>query len=643
MIIATAGHVDHGKTSLIKALTGTDTDKLPEEKKRGLTIELGFAYYHHHDDTAIGFIDVPGHHRFIANMLTGIAAIDFALVVIAADDGPMPQTHEHLAALNLMGLTHAAIVITKTDSVSQEQLSAVKEQVDQLVATTNFSRSRYFYVSSLNGDGIDSLRQHLIQQTQSISTRSTEGSFRLAVDRRFVVDGIGLVITGTVHSGAAAIGDEVVISPKGQYARIRSIHQENRAVNHSRAGHRCAINLTGTDINIDTVTTGSWIVHPSAHHPRQRFDGKLHVLNSEQKPLQHWTPVHLHIGASHLTGRVAVLTQNKTILPGDEGDIQIVLEKSIIAMWNDKFIIRDQSATRIIGGGYIIDPNAPARNRGKSWRQNDRDSHCLSDPSEALIQLTTSHPEGYLATPFLNGRNINDNQQTKLLNTLDTKLEKIKSGHQLILLTKSRRQELNDECLELLASFHNDHVNLLGCSPDVLFQSLATKVMKPVFNNVVTTLRQQGLIKHRGQVLHLPDHNPSLTADDERFLTRFLALMPTHDLCPPVLYEMAKKMLMDPSDLLEKLDYLSSMGALIGIQQQRYFAPEKLKEIAQHTETLFKTDMNQGFTAADFKNATGIGRRPTIQILEFFDRAGLTLRQGNYRIPIRTASEIFGE
>ncbi len=643
MIVATAGHVDHGKTSLIKALTGTDTDtdRLPEEKKRGLTIELGFAYYHH-NDTAIGFIDVPGHHRFIVNMLTGIAAIDFALLVIAADDGPMPQTREHLTALNLMGITHAAIVITKADSVSEAQLSAVKKQADQLVGKTNFAQSPQFTVSSLNGNGIDLLREHIVQHAQSIPARSTEGNFRLAVDRRFVVGGIGVVVTGTVHSGSVAIGDEVVISPSGLRARIRSIHQENRAVACSSAGHRCAINLTGPGINIDTIATGSWIVHPSAHHPRLRFDGKLRVLNSEKKPLQHWTPVHVHMGAAHVTGRVAVLTHDKIILPGDDGDIQIVLENSIPLMWNDKFIVRDQSATRIIGGGYIIDPNASARNRGKSWRQNDRDAHNLPNASDALIQLTTSHPEGYLAIPFLSGRNLSDNQQLSILNTLDANLTTVKSGHHLILLTKSRWQQLSDECLELLTSFHCDNVNLLGCSPDVLFQSLATNVMKPVFREIVTELRQRGLVNHSGQVLHLPDHNPCLTDEDAVFLANLLMLTPKHQLCPPVAHEIADKMFMDPTDLLQKLDYLSSMGALIGIQQQRYFSPEQMQAIAQHAETLFKTDTLQGFTAADFKNATGIGRRPTIQILEFFDRSGLTHRQGNYRTLLRSVSDVFG-
>jgi selenocysteine-specific elongation factor len=642
MIVATAGHVDHGKTALIKALTGTDTDRLPEEKKRGLTIELGFAY-HHNEDIAVGFIDVPGHQKFIANMLTGIAALDLALLVIAADDGPMPQTYEHLAALNLMGLTRAAIVITKTDRVNSEQLRTVIAQVNQLVANTHFAKSPYFYVSSLQGDGIDLLRQHILQCAQSGPSRSTEGNFRLAVDRRFVVDGIGLIVTGTVHSGSIAVDDEVVISPTGQRARIRSMHQENRAVSASSAGHRCAINLTGAAITINTVTPGSWIVHPSAHHPRQLFDGKLRVLPSELKPLQHWTPVHVHIGASHLTGRVAVLTDNKIIFPGDEGDIQIVLEQSIPVIWNDKFIIRDQSATRLIGGGHITDPNAAAQNRAKPWRKNDRNAHGLSSANEALLQLATLHPEGYIATQFLDGRNMTATEREKLLITLETELTRINSGDQLILLTTLRWRQLNDECIELLGSFHDANSNLLGCPADVLFKSLAINIMKPVFNAIVTQLCRRGLVKHRGQVLHLVDHDPRLSVEDETFLETFLALTPEHQLCPPVVHEMAAKMSMDPTDLVQKLDYFSAMGKLIGIQQQRYFTPAKIREIIRLTETLFAADKNQGFTPADFKTATGIGRRPAVQILEFFDRSGLTLRQHNHRSMIAAASDILGD
>ena len=642
MIIATAGHVDHGKTSLIKALTGTDTDKLPEEKKRGLTIEAGFAYYHC-DNIALGFIDVPGHHRFIGNMLAGIAAIDFALLVIAADDGPMPQTAEHLAALYLTGVTRAAIVITKVDRVSDAQLVDVKQRIDLLLADTPLAQSPHFHVSSLHGDGVGPLLNHIVQQARLLPDRDSQGNFRLAVDRRFIVDGTGLIVTGTVHSGSATVGDELVISPGGQRVRIRSMHQDNRPTTSSCVGHRCAINLGGQGLGINSVKPGSWLVHPSAHHSSKRLDASFHLLNSESKPLQHWTPVHIHTGASHLTGRIAVLTDNKVISPGHQGDVQIVVETPIPVLWNDKFIVRDQSATRIIGGGHIIDPNAPARNRTKAWRQRDRGAHRLTNASDAMMQLAHNHPEGYSVTSFLQGRNYHDQHQSDIIKQLPKGLVLIDKGNQKFIIPRSRWQQVGDELLNVLLLLHRNTPTLLGSSPETLSQALSEPVLKPVFASVVTDLRQRGKLKHSGQVLHLPDHNPSVSVQDKKFLMQFLALLPEDQLCPPVAHEIAKKMGLDPVELIAKLDYLSSMGQLVGIQQQRYFLPKSLQDIAQQLERLAETASDKGFTAADFKNTTGIGRRPSVQLLEFFDRAGLTRRNGNYRFLVGTPTEVFGD
>ena len=307
MIVATAGHVDHGKTALVRALTGVDTDRLPEEKKRGLTIDLGFAYHPLDAEHVLGFVDVPGHERFVRNMLAGVGSIDLALVVVAADDGVMPQTREHTAILDLLGVSECIAVVSKVDKVDAARADEVSGQIDALLSDTGMRRAKIHRVSALSGAGVEALAGALRERALGLAARAADGRFRLCVDRAFMLRGAGLVVTGTVHAGVAATGERLVVTPSGYEARIRGIHAQDRPAGHARAGQRCALNLAGRDIEAGAIVRGDWLVDRTLHAPTDRIDVRLRVLPGEPRPVRHWTPVHAHLAAAHSTARVAVL------------------------------------------------------------------------------------------------------------------------------------------------------------------------------------------------------------------------------------------------------------------------------------------------------------------------------------------------
>ena len=358
MIVGTAGHVDHGKTALVHALTGVDTDRLKEEKERGITIDLGFAYLPAPDGAILGFVDVPGHEKFVHNMLAGAGGIDFVLLVVAADDGVMPQTREHLAIVDLLGVNRGIVALTKVDLVSADRREAVAAEVLQSIEGTGLAGSEIVPASTVSGEGIDALRMRLFDAGQTIERRAASGRFRLAVDRSFSLTGIGTVVTGTVLSGAVSVGDEVKISPSGTSARVRSIHAQNRPVNRGQGGERCALNLAGDGIAKDAVRRGDMVLDPELHAPTDRIDASLRVLRSELKPIPQWMPVRLHHASAEVGARVALLSDGP-IIPGEEARVQLVLDRPIAAAAGDRFVLRDTSAQRTIGGGRFLDLRGP--------------------------------------------------------------------------------------------------------------------------------------------------------------------------------------------------------------------------------------------------------------------------------------------
>ncbi|HEY6733579.1 MAG TPA: selenocysteine-specific translation elongation factor, partial [Roseiarcus sp.] len=345
MIVGLAGHVDHGKTALVKVLTGIAGDRLKDEKARGITIDLGFAYMPTRSGPPIGFIDVPGHERFVHTMLAGASGVDFALLTIAVDDGIMPQTLEHLAILDLLGVDRGAVVITKADLASPEAIENVAREAKAMIAATTLAQAEVLTVSALTGAGVDALRAHLEEASGAVRDRAAGKRFRLAVDRVFTLSGVGVVATGTVLSGSVHLGDRIQLSPSGLLARVRSLHAQNRPAEAAHAGERCALNLTGSGITKDAVRRGDVALDPELHAPTDRIDARIRVLPTEKKPIGQWFPVRLHHAATEAGARI-VLFDDKPIAPGEEANVQLILDRPIAATTHDRFVVRDASAQR---------------------------------------------------------------------------------------------------------------------------------------------------------------------------------------------------------------------------------------------------------------------------------------------------------
>src|SRR5260221_6222866 len=391
-LVGTAGHIDHGKTGLVKALTGIDADRLPEEKRRGMTIDLGFAYVAL-ASRVVGFVDVPGHERFVHNMLCGVPGIDVALLVVAADDGPMPQTREHLAILDLLGVSRGMVALTKVDRVAPERLKEVAVEIGALLDLTSLAGAPVFPLSSVSGQGVDALRVYLEKAARETELRGAQGNFRMSVDRCFTIAGAGLVVTGTAMSGEIAVGDQVRALLAGASARVRSIHAHNTPAERGRAGQRVALNLAGIDGRAP-IARGDWIVAGNVPPPVRKFDARLKAVSE----LKHWTPVHVHLGAADVLGRVALLDEN--------GLVQLVLDRPVGAAHGDRYIVRDQSARRTLGGGTVIDVFPPARGRAKPQRLAWLRAMELDDDVAALTALLESTPEGLDLARFSANRNL---------------------------------------------------------------------------------------------------------------------------------------------------------------------------------------------------------------------------------------------
>ncbi len=360
MIIGTAGHIDHGKTALVGALTGVNTDRLKEEQARGISIDLGFAYLPAPDGSVLGFVDVPGHEKFIRNMLAGATGIDFVLLVVAADDGVMPQTLEHLAIVDMLGIRHGLVVLTKADLGDAARRAEVTNEIADTLSGTALAGADIVPVSTVTGEGIDALRAILFNTAAVYGARAASGRFRLAVDRSFTLAGAGTIVTGTVLSGAVAVGDRVTVSPTGLPARVRSIHAQNRPTERGQAGERCALNLVGEDISREAITRGAVVLDPELHAPSTRIDATLRVLAGERRPVSHWLPVRLHHAAAEVGARAALL-EEAPIAPGAEGRVQLVLDAPL--------------AAAVLGSSTIGVSGSPRLTGSRSFGRSSRHFH----------------------------------------------------------------------------------------------------------------------------------------------------------------------------------------------------------------------------------------------------------------------------
>ena len=475
MIVGTAGHIDHGKTSLLRALTGVEGDRRPAERERGITIDLGYVYADLGDGALTGFIDVPGHERFVHNMLAGASGIDLVLLVVAADDGVMPQTREHLAIVELLGIRRAMVALTKADRVSVERLEQVVAEVRELLAPGPLAGAPIFPLSSVSGEGIEALRTALADAARKTRERAASGGFRLALDRAFSVSGAGVVVTGTAFAGTVNVGDELLLGNAGRRVRVRGLHAQNREAPQAHVGQRVAVNIAGERLSLEQIHRGDWLTAAELHAPTTRIDIELDLLASETRAFAHWTPVHVHLGAQDVTGRVALL-EGERLQPGERAFAQLVLNAPSHAVHGDRLVLRDQSAQRTLGGGRVLDPFAPARSR-RSPERLEQLRALQGESLESALPTLLAHASNGL-DPVLLARQFN---RPRAGWRLPGELVEISTRLGARLFAAERWSALQRQLLDALQRFHAEAPDELGPDRDRLRRYAFSPLERPVF------------------------------------------------------------------------------------------------------------------------------------------------------------------
>lgn len=639
MIVATAGHVDHGKTTIVRSLTGIDTDRLPEEKARGLTIDLGFAYRDVEDAAPLGFVDVPGHERFVKNMLAGVSTIDFALLVVAADDGPMPQTREHLDILTLLGISRGAIAISKVDRVSDERLIEVIDLVEAVAAGSPLDGAPVFPVSGITGDGMDELQAHLLAEARAHQARSGGGRFRLSIDRSFTLSGAGVVVTGACSAGEVRAGDRLLLSPSGLELRVRGLRVQDREAEVGRAGDRCALNIAGSGIERAAVRRGDWVLDPALHQPTARLDVELSLLPGEARPLKHWTPAHLHLGAADVTCRIALLQGNE-LLPGETGLARLALDEPICALYGDRYVLRDQSAQRTLGGGFIVDPFPPARGRARPERIAVVEALRDPDAVAALTGWLAAQPKGVDLAAFARARNLTDAERETVISAVAPVQLALDTGP--VALNTAVWEELSTAIMAAVKMHHQRLPESPGPSDAVVRSALPSGHSVALVKGAIAKLVRDRKLVREGMSVRLPSHKAKTPVKDERLWQKIEPILLDGGMRPPRVRELAADLNETPENIEAFLRRAARRGLVFAVAKNRYFPPQAVRELAEVAERLAGEASDGMFDAAEYRNRTGIGRNVAIEVLEFFDSTGFTRRQGNARKVMRAAETVFG-
>lgn len=622
MIVGTAGHIDHGKTALVKALTGVDADRLAEEKARGITLDLGFAYAELGQGGVTGFVDVPGHEKLVRTMLAGAGGIDCVLLVVAADDGVMPQTREHVAILDLLGLCSGVVAMTKADLVAPSRRVAVEAQIHAMLAPTGLASLPVIPVSAVTGEGIDGLRDALARIAATRPARPAEGPFRLAVDRSFTLAGAGTVVTGTLLSGRVAVGDAVAISPRGLAARVRGIHAQDRRVEAGFAGQRCALNLAGEGVSKEAVGRGDVIVSPGLHAPSDRIDAVLQVLSSESRPVTTWLPVRLHSHAVEVGARVVPL--DGELAPGQRGLVQLVLERPVAAAVGDRFVLRDTSASRSLGGGRFIDLRAPARKRGTPERLSWLAAAQATPPAAALARMAALAPVELAG--FMRDRALDPQLAGRLASAAGAVL----LGEHA--LAPAQLADLRAQLDQALAAFHAANPDLAGLGREKLRLSLRPRLPKAVFLALLHDEAGAGRLVLDGAFVRLPGHAVRMADDDEALWRRIQPrLLGEQRFRPPRVRDFATEFTLDEREVRRVLRLAQRLGRVDRIALDHFFDRSVVREMAGIVREVAAASADGWFVAAAFRDRVDNGRKVAIEILDFYDGLGLTLRRGDLR------------
>ena len=627
VIIGTAGHVDHGKTLLVKALTGIDTDRLVEEKKRGITIELGFAHLDFDDGTQAGIVDVPGHEKFIKNMLAGAGGIDLAMLVVAADEGFMPQTVEHLGILSLLGIQDGLVVITKCDMADPEWVEMVKEDVRTHVEGTFLEGKPVFTVSAYTGQGIPELRQALKELVQKAAEKNMRTPFRLPIDRVFSVDGFGTVVTGTLIEGSVSNGDMAEILPGGVQARVRNLQVHDRDVETAYAGQRVAINLAG--VKKADLGRGDVIARPGSVRTSLMLDARLQNLKNSQRTILSGSQVHLYHGSAVRLCKVVLLDRD-ALQPGESCYAQLRLTEEIAAKRGDRFVIRFYSPLETIGGGVVLDDLPRRHKRGDQAVLEALAIRESGSGDDQLVQLVAEHGHSLPTLEKLAAPQNLDREE------LGRSLEELTSAGKVLqplpgrYLAASVFDAIWDSCRGLLEQYHRQNPLHAGMKVAELRQKLLKNTDQAVADAILAALAREGKIKAVADRYALADFAVHLTKRQSAIREKLLQTYRKAGLEVPGLDEViASFPPAEQGDCRQVVESLVSGGGLVMLTPQLCLHSQVYAQVCDKTRDFMAE--HQELTLAEFRDLLGTSRKYALAVLEYYDKNKILKKDGDVR------------
>ncbi|MFA9441352.1 selenocysteine-specific translation elongation factor [Uliginosibacterium sp. sgz301328] len=632
MIVGTAGHIDHGKTALVRALTGTDTDRLPEEKRRGITIELGYAFMPTPDGGRIGFIDMPGHEKLVRTMVAGASGIDYVLLLVAGDDGIMPQTLEHLTILSLLGVRRGVAVITKIDRVDDALLSERRQQLRQLLDAAGLEEFAILNVSAMRGDGVEALRALLLREAQGpMEDTNSRSAFRMGMDRAFTLSGIGTVVAGSIASGEVRIGDMLCLGHASDRPyRVRSLQVHGESVESAHAGQRCAMGLAGLERS--AVERGQMLCDPAIAQGSSRFDVCLRVADTETEALRSGTLVHLHVGTQERMATVAALGK-ASIAPGQTGLAQLVLQQALNVWQGDRFILRDASASRTLAGGTVLDTDGPTRYRQTAERLSYLESQRDRDPALRLQAALAHAPFGLSKSTWLRSAGFKD-WPFDLGELRDVAF--VREGEWMI--ARAHLADNENEVIRALGEFHTRYPDDIGPDMQRARRLAAPRMSVELWEHLIAHMVENGRIARRRGFVYLNEHGVQLL-DAERVVgERALPLLLEGHFDPPWVRDIATMTGLAEIQVRHVLARMATAGDTFQIVKDLYYHPKAVRELASIARHIEARDGK--VSAMAFRDATELGRKRAIQILEFFDRIGFLRRVGDAHL-LRAGTALF--
>ena len=625
-IIGTAGHIDHGKTTLIEALSGTDTDRLSEEKERGISIDLGFTDLKLNDDYTLGIVDVPGHEKFIKNMLAGAGGVDIALLVVAADEGVMPQTREHLDILSLLNVKRGITVVTKTDRVEQEWLELMIEEIREELSNTFLKDEPILPVSALENTGLDDLKETIINTIESMQEKEITGNVYFPIDRVFTIKGHGTIVTGTLVSGKIEKEDNLTIYPSQKEARVRSLEVHNEDAETAYPGQRVGINLSGVDK--DEIDRGDVLATSESLINTKFLDGRLTVLKNAPLIVEHGDRIRFHIGAKEVIGRVYLLDKEE-LLPGESGLVQYRLEEEVVARYNENYVIRRYSPMTTIGGGNILDTHPHRRKRFDEKAIEELKKKEKLDDKERIEFIIKLNKKETINTKFLIKKSsLREDKIDETLNKLysEEKVKYFDKGTNTTWIHNKNYVKLKKEIINKLEKFHNENRLKIGISKEELRTKISIDLDNIEFNQLLNELENEEKVDIKGSFVKLFNHNINLNEKEKEIKKEILEEFEKNIFMPPQVDEIIEK----NTKKEEVFNYLIEEGIIIHIKEDLFFLASAVKKAKKLL--IDYLEKNQEITLAEYRDLLDSSRKYTLALLEYFDQNNITKRTGEKRI-----------